>query len=64
LILGVVTGLLVLLFIVLPELFEPRIPILFIMGAVSPPHTTVVNITMERVVLTYISLCSPGIFKD
>ena len=42
----------------------PRIPILLIIGAVRPPHTIVVNITIERVVETYISLCSPGIFSD
>jgi hypothetical protein len=39
-------------------------PILLIIGAVRPPHTTVVNITMDSVVDTYMSRCSPGIFKD
>ena len=41
-----------------------RMPILLIIGAVRPPHTTVVNITMDSVVDTYMSRCSPGIFKD
>ena len=41
-----------------------RMPILLIIGAVSPPHTTVVNMTIERVVETYMSRCSPGMFND
>ena len=40
------------------------IPILLIIGAVSPPHTTVVKITRDSVVDTYISRCSPGMFND
>jgi hypothetical protein len=41
-----------------------RMPILLIIGAVRPPHTTVVKITMDRVVDTYMSRCSPGMFSD
>lgn len=40
------------------------IPILLIIGAVSPPHTTVVKMTRDSVVDTYISRCSPGMFND
>lgn len=34
------------------------------MGSVNPPHTIVVNITIDNVVDTYKSVLSPGMFCD
>ena len=39
-----------------------RMPIRLSIGSVRPPQTRVVNITMPKVVDTYISLCSLGRF--
>ena len=41
-----------------------RMPMRLRMGSVRPPQTTVVKITIPRVVDTYTSLCSPGRFCD